>query len=156
MRMKGCAAALASAAAVAAALTTAGTASAARPSMTTSPFSFSAVDTQSCSFPNTQVYTGTVRTIAYADGRVKLFFRIVGTISANGRTLTDSDHYSLMARPDGSAVVVGSIIHIRLPGGGVVADSGRIVLDSSGAVVGFSGRQDQLTGNLGAFCAALS
>ena len=148
--------AAAAAAAVLAMLATAAPAGAAAPQIATSPFSFSGVDSQSCSFPNTQVYTGTVRTIAYADGRVRVLFRIVGTISAHGRTLTDSDHYSLTVRPDGSSVVVGSIIHIRLPGGGVVADAGRIVLDASGSVVGFSGRHDQLTGNLGAFCAALS
>jgi hypothetical protein len=153
MRMKVCAAMVASAVAL---MVAAVPASATRPVISSSPFSFTAVDTQSCSFPNTQVYTGTVRTIAYADGRVRMFFRITGTITAHGNTLTDSDHYSVTARPDGSAVVAGSIIHIRLPGGGVVADSGRIVLDASGNIVSLSGRQDQLTGNLGAFCAALS
>jgi len=154
MGIRRCVAVLGSAAALA--LATAATASASRPAITVSPFSFSAVDTQSCSFPNRQVYTGTVRTIAYANGRAKMFFRIVGTISANGKSLTDSDHYSLTVRPDGSAALVGSIIHIRLPGGGVVADSGRILFDAGGNVVAVSGRQDQLTGNLGAFCAALS
>src|SRR3954469_16011250 len=112
MRMKLCAAMVASAVAL---MVAAVPASAARPVISSSPFSFTVVDTQSCSFPNTQVYTGTVRTIAYADGRVKMLFRITGTITAHGNTLTDSDHYSVTARPDGSAVVAGSIIHIRLP-----------------------------------------
>ena len=153
MRTKLGAAMLATALAV---MATAAPASAARPTITTSPFSQTIVDDQSCSFPNLQVFTGTVRSIAYADGRLKLFFRLQGHITANGRSLTDRDHYSVTVSPTGSATIVGTVIHIVLPGGGVVNDAGRIVIGADGSLIGFTGRQDQLTGNLGAFCAALS
>lgn len=148
----------AAAGAVAAVLLTmaaSGSALAAAPVITTTPFDETIVDTQTCAFPNTQVYTGTVRTIAFSDGTVKQQLRLVGTISANGNTLTDTDHYSITSSANGAAKIVGTVIHIVLPSGGVVIDAGKISLSPTGELT-FTGRQDQLTGNLARFCAALS
>jgi hypothetical protein len=133
----------------------AGSALAAAPVITTSPFDQTIVDTQTCAFANTQVYTGTVRTIAFSDGTVRQHLTLVGTISANGKTLTDTDHYTVTSSADGAAKIVGTVIHIVLPGGGVVVDAGKISISPTGELT-FTGRQDQLTGNLAGFCAALS
>jgi hypothetical protein len=133
----------------------AGPALAAAPVITTSTFDQTIVDTQTCAFANTQVYTGTVRTIAFSDGTVRQHLTLVGTISANSKTLTDTDHYTVTSSADGAAKIVGTVIHIVLPGGGVVIDAGKISLSATGELT-FTGRQDQLTGNLAGFCAALS
>ena len=132
-------------------------AKAAAPTITTTDFHQTIVDTQTCAFPNTQVFTGTVRTITYPDGRVTQQFTLVGTITAHGNTLTDTDHYTIHTSTTGDAKMVGLVIHIVLPGAGLIMiDAGKIALSPSGEVRGFTGRQDQLTGNSEAFCEALT
>jgi hypothetical protein len=148
-------AAAAALAALAMTMATAGSALAAAPVITTTPFHQTIVDAQTCAFANTQVYTGTVRMIAFADGTVKQHLTLVGTISAHGKSLTDTDHYTVTSSADGAARIVGTVIHIVLPGGGVVVDAGKITISPTGQLA-FTGRQDQLTGNLAGFCAALS
>ena len=132
-------------------------AKAAAPTITTTELQQTIVDTQTCAFPNTQVFTGTVRTITYPDGRVTQFFTLVGAITANGNTLTDSDHYSINTRANGETKIVGTFIHIVLPGQGLIMiDAGKVAISATGDLVGFTGRQDQLTGDVDAFCAALA
>jgi hypothetical protein len=131
-------------------------ASAAAPTITTTPFQQTIIDTQTCSFPNTQVFTGTVRTTTFADGSVRQAFTLVGTITANGHTVYDTDHYSITTTTDGAAKYVGIFIHIVVPGTGLVMiDAGKLEISPTGDVT-FTGRQDQLTGNVSGFCDALT
>ena len=131
-------------------------ANASAPSITTTQLNQTIIDTQSCSFPDTQVFTGTVRTISFSDGTVRQHLTLVGTITANGNTIRDTDHYDVTTTTDSATKIVGTLIHIVVPGAGLVMiDAGNIAISPSGDL-SFTGRQDQLTGNTAAFCAALS
>jgi hypothetical protein len=131
-------------------------ANASAPSITTTQLNQTIIDTQSCSFPNTQVFTGTVRTITFSDGTVRQHLTLVGTITANGNTVHDTDHYNVTTTTDGAIKIVGTFIHIVVPGTGLVMiDAGNVAISPSGDLT-FTGRQDQLTGNTAAFCADLS
>ena len=131
-------------------------AEAAAPTITTTEYNQTIIDTQTCSFTNTQVFTGTVRTTTLANGTVRQHFTLVGAISANGHTVYDTDHYSVTTTSDGAATYVGIFIHIVVPGTGLVMiDAGKVAISPTGDIT-FSGRQDQLTGNTGALCDALT
>ncbi len=131
-------------------------ANASAPSITTTQLNQTIIDTQSCSFSNTQVFTGTVRTVTFSDGTVRQHLTLLGTITANGNTVQDRDHYNIITTTGGATKIVGTLIHIVVPGTGLVMiDAGNIAISPSGDLT-FTGRQDQLTGNTAAFCSALS
>jgi hypothetical protein len=76
-------------------------------------------------------------------------------LSANGRTIHESDHYNNLFAPDGTSVAAGNETHILGDGGKIVLlDAGRIVFDADGNVIFLAGRHTQLLG--ATFCAALT
>jgi hypothetical protein len=75
-------------------------------------------------------------------------------ISANGRTIHESDHYNNKFAPDGSSVAAGNEAHIRDADGKLILlDAGRIVFDAADNVTFIAGRHPQFLGET--FCAAL-
>jgi len=77
----------------------------------------------------------------------------VVTLSANGKTLNENDHWSNFIYPDGHVVIVGADANIRGDHGMVLHDAGRLVIDPDGSVVFQAGKHPQLFG--GTFCAGL-
>ena len=76
-------------------------------------------------------------------------------ISANGRTIFESDHYNNTFAPDGTSVAAGNETHILGQNGGIVLlDAGRIVFDADGNPTFIAGRHPQFLG--ATFCAALA
>jgi hypothetical protein len=75
-------------------------------------------------------------------------------ISANGKTIYESDHYNNTFAPDGSSVATGNETHIRGENGKIILlDAGRIVFDAADNVTFIAGRHPQFLG--ATFCAAL-
>jgi hypothetical protein len=81
-------------------------------------------------------------------------------LSANGKTLHESDHYNntftLIPNsnpPQFTAVTLGNETHIRGDNGIVLLDAGRIVEDATGNVTFITGPHPQFLG--GTFCSAL-
>jgi hypothetical protein len=75
-------------------------------------------------------------------------------ISANGRTIYESDHYNNLFAPDGTSVAAGNETHILGENGEIVLlDAGRIVFDADGNPTFIAGRHPQFLGET--FCAAL-
>jgi hypothetical protein len=76
-------------------------------------------------------------------------------ISANGRTIYESDHYNNRFLADGTSVATGNETHILGDGGKIVIlDAGRIVFDADGDPTFLAGRHPQLLG--ATFCPALT
>jgi hypothetical protein len=76
-------------------------------------------------------------------------------ISANGKTIYESDHYNNLFAPDGTSVAVGNETHIIGEDGKIVLlDAGRIVFDADGNLTFLAGQHPQLLG--ATFCAALT
>jgi hypothetical protein len=76
-------------------------------------------------------------------------------ISANGRTIHESDHYNNTFAPDGSSVVTGLETHILGEAGKIVLlDAGRIVFDANDNPTFLAGPHPQFLG--ATFCAALA
>jgi hypothetical protein len=74
-------------------------------------------------------------------------------ISANGRTILESDHYNNLFSPDGTSFATGNEAHILGEHGVVLLDAGRIVFDADGNPTFVAGRHPQVLG--ATFCAAL-
>ncbi len=75
-------------------------------------------------------------------------------ISANGRTIYESDHYNNLFAPDGTSVAVGNETQILGENGEIVLlDAGRIVFDADGNPSFIAGHPQFLGAT---FCAALS
>lgn len=125
----------------------------------TEPISFT--DTTTCGFPiavNVQdSFVG--RTFFDAQGNIQsvtIEQNIVGTESANGITLPESDHYvEFLNFSTGSASEVGLSVHIQ-GGGAVIRDAGYVVFNPDGSVAVVHGPHPILDGDTAAFCAALS
>lgn len=125
----------------------------------TDPISFT--DTTTCGFPvavNVQdSFVG--RTFFDAQGNpqsVTIEQNIVGTESANGITLPESDHYvEFINVSTGSFKEVGLSFHIQ-GSGVVVRDAGYVLFNPDGSVAVIHGPHPFLEGDTAAFCAALS
>jgi len=75
-------------------------------------------------------------------------------ISANGKTISESDHYNNFFYPDGTSVAAGNETHIIGERGKVVLlDAGRIVFDADRPTF-IAGRHAQFLG--ATFCSALT
>jgi 3D (Asp-Asp-Asp) domain-containing protein len=81
--------------------------------------------------------------------------RATTTLSANGKTVTDVDHFQALIAADGSFREVGSVVHVMGPDGLVVRDSGQILHDAEGNVIGVKGPHPFLLGT-GSYCSALA
>jgi hypothetical protein len=76
-------------------------------------------------------------------------------LSANGRTIHESDHYNNFFAFDGTSVAAGNETHIIGEGGKIVLlDAGRIVFDANGDPTFLAGQHPQLLG--ATFCQALT
>ena len=117
-------------------------------------------DTATCGFPialNFQV-TGVGRAFFDAQGnfqRAIIQQNVVGTDSANGITLRESDHFVDFPTADGNLKEVGLPIHIQ-GGGIVIRDAGYLVFNPDGSVAVIHGPHPFLEGDTAAYCAALS
>jgi hypothetical protein len=72
------------------------------------------------------------------------------TLSANGRTLYEEDHYTNVFYPDGTATTAGSHTHIIGDEGIVLRDAGRMVENPDGSVQFMAGKWPQYSGTT--FC----
>lgn len=80
---------------------------------------------------------------------------VVGTDSANGITLRETDHAVGFFNADGSVKEVGLPIHIQ-DGGVVIRDAGYIFFNPDGSVAFTHGQHPFAEGDTAAYCAALS
>jgi hypothetical protein len=80
--------------------------------------------------------------------------RAATTLSANGHTVTDIDHFqAIQDLPDGALREVGSVYHVMGPQGLVIRESGQIVYNTDGTIT-LKGPHPILEGT-GTFCSAL-
>ena len=118
------------------------------------------VDANTCDFP-------IVVTLDYSIGRHDLYDRsgqfrqgflvvnIVGTDSANGVTLAESEHYVIHSFADGTVKETGLTARATLPGGGlVVRDAGTFARYPDGSVAMVRGPHPILGGDTDEYCAA--
>jgi len=118
------------------------------------------VDTEVCAPEGfavnvTQTETRDFRIYFNRDGsynKVIVHITYVATISANGRTINESDTWQASFYPDGSRYA-GNTVHITGPGGIVQLDAGRIIFNPDGTVASISGPHPQFEGQT--FCSAL-
>ena len=117
-------------------------------------------DTTTCSFPIAlNFHVNTVgRVFSDAQGNIQRIIieeNVVGTDSANGITLRESDHFVDIINSVGSDKEVGLPIHIQ-GGGVVIRDAGYILFNPDGSVAFIHGPHPFLEGDTAAYCAALS
>ena len=80
--------------------------------------------------------------------------RATTTLTANGHTVTDIDHFqAFQDLPDGALREVGSVYHVMGPEGLVIRESGQIVYNTDGTLT-LKGPHPILEGT-GTFCTAL-
>ena len=125
--------------------------------------SFTELDTDTCGFPitNDEAFTVDVQFFYDRDGNLDhsiAHLQLRGTDSANGVTLIDDANithtFDFTTGVNGD---LGLQSQVRAPNGGVVAiDAGRVLSLDDGTVLFAAGRHDFLSGDLGAYCAALS
>ena len=120
-------------------------------------------DTTSCSFPITVTFQANHVGTAFFDAQGNFQSAIietdgVGTDSANGITLRETDHYVDFFNIAGYDKQVGLPIHIQ-DGGVVIRDAGYLLFNPDGSVAVIHGPHPQLEGDpaaIAAYCAALS
>ena len=86
-----------------------------------------------------------------------VYIKFTGTLTnpLNGKTLTDTDSYTVFFDENG-ITGVGLTFHMRIPGGGVaVLDAGRLFIDNDGNLT-LAGRHDYGYGGNEVICAALT
>lgn len=144
------------------ALATGSGARAAAPSQFRFTATESFTDTTSCSFPIALNLTITHVGRVYFDDAGN-FVRLtdkqsaIGTDSANGITLKESDHWVDMFDASGAVKEVGLPIHIQAGGGGlVIRDAGFLYFNPDGTIAYMHGPHPQLLGDTAALCAAFS
>jgi hypothetical protein len=123
---------------------------------------YSFVDDTSCAFPidvSIQyriTFTDLYDTTGAFVGAV-VEQNLVGTETANGKTLSETDHYVDHYDALGDDRTSGLSINIRLVSGrAVIRDTGNFQLDADGNVVFVHGPHPLLEGDTAALCAALS
>ena len=120
-------------------------------------------DTETCGFPIALSFQdhGVVTVFFDAQGnpqRATVETNTVGTNSANGITLRETDHYVDFFNIAGYDKQVGLPIHIQ-DGGVVIRDAGYLLFNPDGSVAVIHGPHPQLEGDpaaIAAYCAALS
>ena len=125
--------------------------------------SVSFTDTTSCSFPIALSFQDNGVGTAWFDAQGNFQKAIVetngvGTNSANGITLRETDHFVDFYSSSGYQKETGLPIHI-LDGGVVIRDAGYLLFAPDGSVAVMHGPHPQLEGDpaaIAAYCAALS
>jgi hypothetical protein len=135
----------------------AASASAGAPDVFTVPISDSFVDTDMCgpALPITTTSTGTIRFTTFANGDQIRHGDITVTLSANGKTVTNDQHFNVFVT-DATRTVVGAVVTINVPGHGVLLlDAGRLVLGPDGVVFA-AGPHGPFYGDVAGLCSYLS
>lgn len=133
---------------------------AAAPNQIREMFTASLPDETTCSFTIDLTFQVTVVGREYFDKRgnfERATFRnsLVGTDSANGFTLPESDHFVDFIRADDTVKQVGLPVHIKLPNGSVlIRDAGYILIGPDGSITFTHGPHPFLTGDVAQYCAA--
>jgi len=117
-------------------------------------------DTTSCGFPIALSFQSSFVGTAFLDAQgnfqhVIVEENAVGTDSANGITLRETDHFVDFIDSIGNDKQVGLPIHIQ-GGGIVIRDAGYLLFNPDGSVAVIHGPHPQLEGDTAALCAALS
>ena len=117
-------------------------------------------DTTTCGFPIALNFQSTHVVTVFFDAQGNFQSAIVetnsvGTNSANGLTLRETDHFVDFFNSAGYDKEVGLPIHIQ-DGGVVIRDAGYILFNPDGSVAFLHGPHPQLEGDTAAYCAALS
>jgi hypothetical protein len=147
-------------AALAAGVLYAGSASAAPPDEFTLTGTTVVTDVTSCEFPILMVLDYRIVRRDYLDrsGQLKrriIHVQLVGTDSANGVALDESDHYTIHVAADETQRLTGLTMHARLPGGGLVArDAGSFVRRPDGSIELVRGPHPGLLGDTEEYCRA--
>jgi hypothetical protein len=114
----------------------------------------------SCSFPITVTFQAKHVGTAFFDAqgnfqRATVETNAVGTNSANGITLRETDHVVDFYNSTGYVKETGLPIHVQ-DGGVVIRDAGYLLFNPDGTVALIHGPHPQLEGDTAAVCAALS
>jgi hypothetical protein len=109
-------------------------ASAAPPTKESTTFSDTFVDTDTC--PGVSIdtsFTETDTIITFSDTRLQFHVKSIYQLSANGKTLTDNDSFTIMFDPTTTVQkYVGTVFNIQAPGvGNLLVDAGNIIFDFS-------------------------
>ncbi len=119
-----------------------------------------ATDATSCDFPIVMTLDYRIVRRDHFDrfGNVKattIHVQLVGTDSANGVSLDESDHYTIHVDAEGNQRLTGLTMHARVPGGGLVSrDAGQFTRLDDGSIGLIRGPHPALTGDTVAYCAA--
>ena len=147
--------------------------SAAKPLTTIIDVSGTFTNNFDCPFPIEETVSGSIKDMLYLDvdgNPVKeiLTAQFGGPVTvswtnlATGKTLSSQQAAPLIVyyNPDGSFASlqnVGLLFHVSIPGeGNVLLDVGRVVVRRGQGIVFTAGPHQELNGDTGAFCAALS
>jgi hypothetical protein len=118
-----------------------------------------------CAFPVIETYVRSGRSFFFSDpAGLPLAMRTEIAATAtfanpdSGRSLTDSDHYSLVLDlTEGTVSSFGLVFHVTLGHGrSVLMDAGRVVLGADQTVLFEGGPHQFLDGDVAAFCSALA
>ena len=111
-----------------------------------------------CGFSILRDQTGQGVDAVYGDGSERLDIQEVDVWTANGKSITERDAFSVYIAVDGSVTVSGANYHAIQPGTGlVVIDAGRVAWNADGDIVVLDGPHPVvLDGRAATFCAALA
>jgi hypothetical protein len=137
-------------------------ASAAAPTKESNTFSDTFVDTDTC--PGVTIngsFTETDTIITFSATSVQIHVSEVVQLSANGKTVIDNDHFTIMLDPTTTVnKYVGTVFNIQAPGvGNLLVDAGNIIFDFStdpSTVIHIGGPHPAFFGDVAAFCAYLA
>jgi hypothetical protein len=123
-------------------------------------FTDSFTDTTTCGFPIALNFQVTQVSTVFFDAqgnpqRAIVETNAVGTNSANGITLRETDHVVDFYNSTGYVKETGLPIHVQ-DGGVVIRDAGYLLFNPDGTVALIHGPHPQLEGDTAAVCAALS
>jgi hypothetical protein len=125
--------------------------------------SFTDVDTQTCGFPVTIDQNFAVDVQFFYDQQGNLIrslahIQLGGTASANGVSLPDTaDFTHTYDFTTGINGDLGVTTHVIIPGGGtVLINAGRVLSDDQGNLLFVAGKQQAISGDISAYCAALA
>lgn len=142
----------------------AGTATAAKPAVTeiVRPLHSEGVDpflSDVCGFDVEVLNEARIRIIEFSDGTGQSHHHETYYFTANGKSLTDNDDFTIVFGPDETFAYHGVVFNIQVPGvGAVVVDAGKVVFDRDGNILQEAGLHQVLDGtaNLAAMCDYLS
>lgn len=111
-----------------------------------------------CGFPIVRDQSGQVIDTVYSDGSERIDETEVDIWTANGKSITERDAFSIYIALDGTVTLVGANYHAIQPGTGlIVIDAGRVAWNADGDIVVLDGPHPVVLHGRGpTFCAALA